>query len=85
LINSKQASLSEEYERAIISNMFALLEWCISMPLELLKEHDRATLVKNNFKLITHICNTFKPSEGFESEHIHLSAKFVIFILFHLH
>lgn len=36
--------------KAIISNMFALLEWCMSMPLEQLKDHDRATLLRNNFK-----------------------------------
>jgi hypothetical protein len=85
LINSKQAIITEEYERAIIANMFALLEWCMSMPLDLLKEHDRATLLKNNFKLITHICLTFgrssssANSESSEaSEHIHLSARFII-------
>jgi hypothetical protein len=68
--------------------MFALLEWCMSMPLEQLKEHDRATLLKNNFKLITHICLTFGKStaaagttsaESVDAcEHIHLSARFII-------
>lgn len=32
--------------------MFALLEWCMNMPLEQLKDHDRATLLKNNFKVV---------------------------------
>ena len=37
--------------KAIIANMFALLEWCMNMPLEQLKDHDRATLLRNNFKV----------------------------------
>lgn len=81
LINSRStmpANLSEDYEKAIISNMFALLEWCMNMPLEQLKDQDRATLLRNNFKLIIHICNTFKPGDSIESEHIHLSARFII-------
>lgn len=78
LINSKPAIISEDYEKAIISNMFALLEWCMSMPLEKLKDNDRGTLLRNNFKLIIHICNTFKPAESSESEHVHLAAKFII-------
>lgn len=77
LINTKPTIINEDYEKAIIANMFALLEWCMCMPLEQLKDHDRATLLRNNFKLIIHICNTFKPSESIESEHIHLSARFV--------
>ncbi len=58
--------------------MFALLEWCMSMPLGKLKENDRGTLLRNNFKLITHICNTFKPVESPEAEHVHLAARFII-------
>lgn len=70
--------MSDEYEKAIISNMFALLEWCMSMPLEKLKDNDRGTLLRNNFKLIIHICNTFKSSESSEAHHIHLAARFII-------
>lgn len=77
LINSKPAIINEDYEKAIIANMFALLEWCMSMPLERLKDQDRATLLRNNFKLIIHICNTFKQNESIETEHIHLAARFV--------
>ena len=79
LINNKPVAtvINENYEKAIIANMFALLEWCMNMPLDMLKDQDRATLLKNNFKLIIHISNTFKPNESPESEHIHLSAKFV--------
>lgn len=49
----------------------------MNMPLEQLKDQDRATLLKNNFKLIIHISNTFKQGDSLESEHIHLAAKFV--------
>jgi hypothetical protein len=35
--------------------MFALLEWCMSMPLEQLKDQDRATLLRNNFKVLLSI------------------------------
>lgn len=62
LINNKPAVISEDYEKAITANMFALLEWCMSMPLEKLKDNDRGTLLRNNFKLINHICSTFKVS-----------------------
>lgn len=31
--------------------MFALLEWCMNMPLDQLKDQDRATLLRNNFKV----------------------------------
>ncbi len=31
LINSKLDSISEDYEKAIIANMLALLEWCLNM------------------------------------------------------
>ncbi|CAF0829024.1 unnamed protein product [Brachionus calyciflorus] len=80
LINNKPSSnsINENYEKAIIANMFALLEWCMNMPLAQLKDQDRATLLKNNFKLIIHISNTFKSSESIECEHIHLAAKFII-------
>ena len=78
LINSKQPIVSDEYEKAIIANMFALLEWCMNMPLEKLKDNDRGTLLRNNFKLIIHICNTFKSSESSEAHHIHLAARFII-------
>ncbi len=78
LINTKQDIITEDYEKAIISNMLALLEWCLNMPLEQLKDSDRATLLRNNFKLISHIAFTFKPNESIECEHIHLSAKFII-------
>ena len=30
-----------------------------------------------SLQLIIHICNTFKPGDSIESEHIHLSARFV--------
>ena len=62
LINSKPETISDEYEKAIIANMLALLDWCLNMPLEQLKDSDRATLLKNNFKLISHISFTFKVS-----------------------
>ena len=78
LINTKPSVITEDYEKAIIANMFALLEWCMSMPLDKLKDQDRATLLRNNFKLIIHICNTFKSSESSETEHIHLAARFII-------
>ncbi len=78
LINTKPATISEDYEKAIIANMFALLEWCMSMPLDKLKENDRGTLLRNNFKLIIHICSTFKPTESPEAEHVHLAARFII-------
>ena len=78
LINSKPEVIREDYEKAIIANMLALLEWCLNMPLDQLKDSDRATLLRNNFKLISHISFTFKPSDSIESEHIHLSAKFII-------
>ena len=78
LINTKPEVISEDYEKAIISNMLALLEWCLNMPLEQLKDSDRATLLRNNFKLISHIAFTFKSNDSMESEHINLSAKFII-------
>ena len=78
LINTKPEAISEDYEKAIIANMLALLEWCLNMPLEQLKDSDRATLLRNNFKLISHIAFTFKSNDCMESEHIHLSAKFII-------
>jgi hypothetical protein len=30
------------------------------------------------FKLINHICSTFKPLDSAEAEHIHLAARFII-------
>ena len=87
LINAKPVHMSEQYERAILANMFALLDWCMSMPLKQLKEQDRATLVRNNFKLILHISATFRSAANNnsnnnewspEAEHIHLSSRFII-------
>jgi hypothetical protein len=78
LFESKPSTVSEDYERAIISMMFTLLEWFMNMPLSYLSQQNQKLLVKNNFKLIIRIANLFSPHESSECEHIHLTARFIL-------
>jgi hypothetical protein len=73
-----QQQASEEYSKTVISNMFALLDWYMYSPLDKLKEHDRASLLNNIFKLLVHVCNKFRNCLTLPIEHIYLTAKYII-------